>query len=99
MDLLLESEFLNKSNLLYSGGYTNLYGYSGLGISSPYHTGDVSFPELFRCYGYEYEFRTSHVADVFHVKNSRANLVIRELTAAGILESPHYATYRFFKPE
>lgn len=51
--------------------------------------------ELFRRYGYEYEFRTSHVVDVFHVKNSRANLVIRELTAAGILESPHYGTYRF----
>ena len=51
--------------------------------------------ELFRRYGYEYEFRTSHVADVFHVKNSRANLVIRELTAAGILESPSYGTYRF----
>ena len=55
--------------------------------------------ELFRRYGYEYEFRTSHVADVFHVKNSRANLVIRELTAAGILESPHYGTYRFYKTE
>lgn len=41
-------------------------------------------------FGYEYEFRTSHVADVFHVKNSRANLVTRELTAAGILESPHF---------
>ena len=51
--------------------------------------------ELFRRYGYEYEFRTSHVADVFHVKNSRANLVIRELTAAGILESPSYGTYHF----
>ena len=55
--------------------------------------------EVFRRYGYEYEFRTSHVADVFHVKNSRANLVIRELTAAGILESPHYGTYRFYKTE
>ncbi len=55
--------------------------------------------ELFRRYGYEYEFRTSHVTDVFHVKNSRANLVIRELTAAGILESPHYGTYRFYKTE
>ena len=51
---------------------------------------------MFRRYGYEYEFRTSHVTDVFHVKNSRANLVIRELTAAGILESPHYGTYRFY---
>ena len=29
-------------------------------------------------------------------QNSRANLVIRELTAAGILESPHYGTYRFY---
>ena len=53
--------------------------------------------ELFRRYGYEYEFRTSHVADVFHVKNSRANLVIRELTAAGILESSHYGMYCFRK--
>ena len=43
--------------------------------------------------------RTSHVDDVFHVKNSRANLVIRELTASGILGSPHYGTYRFFKTE
>lgn len=55
--------------------------------------------ELFRRYGYEYEFRTSHVADVFHVKNSRSNLVIRELTAAGILESPHYGTYRFIEKD
>ena len=53
--------------------------------------------ELFQRYGYEYEFRTSHVADVFHVKNSRANLVIRELTAAGILESSHYGMYCFRK--
>lgn len=55
--------------------------------------------ELFRRYGYEYEFRTNHVADAFHVKNSRANLVIRELTAAGILESPHYGTYRFIEKD
>lgn len=53
--------------------------------------------DLFQRYGYEYEFRTSHVADVFHVKNSRANLVIRELTAAGILESSHYGMYCFRK--
>ena len=51
--------------------------------------------ELFRRHGYEYEFRTNRVADVFHVKNSRANLVIRELTAAEILELPSYGTYRF----
>ena len=59
------------------------------------HPQNKKFWNCSATYGYEYEFRTSHVADVFHVKNSRANLVIREFTAAGILESPHYGICRF----
>ena len=93
-----EYHIINLDKLTYAGNLANLADIE----QQPNYTfvkADIcdfeKILELFRRYGYEYEFRTSHVADVFHVKNSRANLVIRELTAAGILESPSYGTYRF----
>ena len=93
-----EYHIINLDKLTYAGNLANLKDIEG----QPNYTfvkADIcdfeKILELFRRYGYEYEFRTSHVADVFHVKNSRANLVIRELTAAGILESPSYGTYHF----
>ena len=93
-----EYHIINLDKLTYAGNLANLTDIE----QQPNYTfvkADIcdfeKILELFRRYGYEYEFRTSHVADVFHVKNSRANLVIRELTAAGILESPSYGTYRF----
>ena len=97
-----EYHIINLDKLTYAGNLANLADIE----QQPNYTfvkADIcdfeKILELFRRYGYEYEFRTSHVTDVFHVKNSRANLVIRELTAAGILESPHYGTYRFYKTE
>ena len=93
-----EYHIINLDKLTYAGNLANLADIE----QQPNYTfvkADIcdfeKILELFRRYGYEYEFRTSHVADVFHVKNSRANLVIRELTAAGILESPSYGTYHF----
>ena len=93
-----EYHIINLDKLTYAGNLANLTDIE----QQPNYTfvkADIcdfeKILELFRRYGYEYEFRTSHVADVFHVKNSRANLVIRELTAAGILESPSYGTYHF----
>ena len=93
-----EYHIINLDKLTYAGNLANLADIE----QQPNYTfvkADIcdfeKILELFRRYGYEYEFRTRHVADAFHVKNSRANLVIRELTAAGILESPHYGTYRF----
>ena len=93
-----EYHIINLDKLTYAGNLANL---ADIEQQSNYTfvKADIcdfeKILELFRRYGYEYEFRTSHVADVFHVKNSRANLVIRELTAAGILESPSYGTYHF----
>ena len=53
--------------------------------------------ELFKRYRYQYPFHSINVAELYHVKTSRANAIIRDLKTCGFVEEIKYGAYQFIK--
>lgn len=53
--------------------------------------------ELFKRYRYQYPFHSINVAELYHVKTSRANAIIRDLKTRGFVEEIKYGAYQFIK--
>ena len=53
--------------------------------------------ELFKRYRYQYPFHSINVAEIYHVKTSRANAIIRDLKTRGFVEEIKYGAYQFIK--
>lgn len=53
--------------------------------------------ELFKRYRYQYPFHSINVAELYCVKTSRANAIIRDLKTRGFVEEIKYGSYQFIK--